>query len=178
MKNQDTKFYHDAKRIWSTVVKIEADCPNELKLQLELHKKLLNLFQPGSYYYYIFNIFLGEFDFMSNNVSSILGYSIEEMTVPFFIENIHPDDKPYFLKFENHIAKFFKSLPFEKIQNYKAQYDFRVRTHDNRYIRILHQAIQVNYDTENFYHTLGIDTDISHIKQEGIPTFSLIALED
>ena len=178
MKKQNTKFYIDAKKIWNTVVTIDADCPNELKLQLERHKKLLNLFHPGSYYYYIFNIFLGEFDFMSNDVFSILGYSAEEMSIPFIIEKIHPDDKPYFLKFENHIAKFFQTLPFEKIKKYKVQYDFRLRTKDDRYVRILHQAIQVNYDEENFYHTLGLDTDISHIKQEGVPTFSLIGLED
>jgi DNA-binding CsgD family transcriptional regulator len=176
MKKQHSKFYLSAKKIWNTVVKIDRDSNHELKLQLELHKQLLSLFQPGSYYYYIFNIYQGEFDFVSPTVTALLGYLPEEMNVPFVMENMHPDDKPYFLKFEYHIAQFFKTLPFDQIQNYKVQYDFRIKAKNSQYVRMLHQAVQVNYDKENFYHTLGLDTDISHIKQDGLPSFSIIGL--
>ncbi|MNL63404.1 Spore germination protein GerE [compost metagenome] len=41
----------------------------------------------------------------------------------------------------------------------------------------MHQAIQIDYDESNFYRTLDFDTDISHIKPEGIPTFSIIGLD-
>lgn len=41
----------------------------------------------------------------------------------------------------------------------------------------MHQAVQIDYDENNYYRTLSLDTDISHIKQDGVPCFSLIGLE-
>ncbi|MBC9909877.1 helix-turn-helix transcriptional regulator [Chitinophaga varians] len=94
------------------------------------------------------------------------------------MENIHPEDKPYFLNFEYQVVEFFKALPFEKIMKYKVQYDVRVRNKWNQYQRILHQAVQLDYDEKNYYRTLSLHTDITHIKQEGKPCFSLIGLDD
>ena len=177
MSNQQSQFYLSAKKIWSTVVKEDSTHPHELKLELDLHKRLLNLFQPGSYYYYVFNIFQAEFEVVSPGVTNILGYLPEEINLPFFLEILHPDDKPYFLQFETRITEFFKALPFEKIAKYKMQYDFRLRAKNGRYVRLLHQAVQIDYDESNYYRTLDIDTDITHIKPDGIPTFSIIGLD-
>lgn len=177
MSNLHSQLYVRAKKIWATVVKDDPGYPLELKLQLELHKQLLNLFQPGTYYYYVFNIFQADFDYVSSGVTQILGYLHEEMNIHLFLEIIHPDDKPYFLQFEQRITEFFKSIPFEKIPKYKMQYDLRMRTKDNRYVRILHQAIQIDFDETNYYRTLDVDTDISHIKKDGIPSFSIIGLD-
>jgi DNA-binding CsgD family transcriptional regulator/PAS domain-containing protein len=177
MSNQQSQLYLRAKKIWSTVVKEEPGYPLELKLQLELHKQLLNLFQPGTYYYYVFNIFEADFDFVSPGVTNVLGYMPEEMDIHFFLEIIHPEDKPYFLQFEQRITEFFKNLPFEKISKYKMQYDIRMRTKDNHYVRLLHQAIQIDFDETNYYRTLDVDTDITHIKKDGIPSFSIIGLD-
>lgn len=177
MSNQQSQIYLSAKKIWSTVVKEDPTHQYELKLELELHKRLLNLFQPGHYYYYVFNIFQAEFDMVSPGITKVLGYMPEEMSIPFFLEILHPDDKPYFLQFEQRITEFFIDLPFDKIQNYKMQYDFRMRTRDGRYIRLLHQAVQVDYDETNYYRTLSVDTDITHLKPEGAPNFSIIGLD-
>ena len=73
MPNQQSQLYLKAKKIWGTVVKEEPNNPLELKLQLELHKQLLNLFQPGTYYYYVFNIFEADFDFVSPGITNVLG---------------------------------------------------------------------------------------------------------
>jgi len=177
MSNQHSQLYVKAKQIWSTVVKEGPGYPLELKLQLEIHKQLLNLFQPGTYYYYVFNIFQADFDFVSPGVTNLLGYLPEEMDIHKFLEIIHPEDKPYFMQFEQRIAEFFKDLPFEKISKYKMQYDLRMRTKDNRYVRILHQALQIDFDETNYYRTLDVDTDISHIKKDGTPSFSIIGLD-
>ncbi|WP_276089318.1 LuxR C-terminal-related transcriptional regulator [Pedobacter sp. JY14-1] len=177
MSDQGTQFYFNARKIWNTVVKEDPGRPYELELQLDLHKRLLNLFQPGSYYYYVFNIFQAEFDFVSPGITAVLGYAPEEVTTAFFIDKLHPDDKPYFLQFEQRITEFFIALPYDKVQNYKMQYDFRIRARNNKYVRILHQAVQIEYDESNFYRTLDVDTDISHIKPDGIPTFSIIGLD-
>ncbi len=177
MQNQKSPMFLQAKKIWETVVNEKPSYPLELKLELTLHKQLLSLFQPGTYYYYVFNIFEADFEFVSPGVTNILGYEPEEMDIHLFLEIIHPEDKPYFLKFEQRITEFFKNLPFDKIPKYKMQYDFRMRTKDKRYVRLLHQAIQIDFDEVNYYRTLSIDTDISHIKSAGIPSFSIIGLE-
>lgn len=177
MEKSTTNFYLTAKKIWGTVTKTDSEYTKELELELEFHKRLLNIFQVGRYYYIVFNIFQGQIEFVSQGVKDILGYESEEITVQFFIDKIHPEDKSYFLNFEYRIAEFFKSLNFEKIKNYKVQYDIRIKAKDNNYIRILQQAIQVDYDETNYYRTLGIQTDISHIKKEGIPCLSIIGLD-
>jgi DNA-binding CsgD family transcriptional regulator len=177
MPNQHSPFYLSAKKIWSTVVNENPSHPHELKLELDLHKRLLSLFQPGSYYYYVFNIFKAEFDVVSPGITNVLGYQPEEMTAAFFVDIVHPDDKPYFLQFERHITQFFKALPFEKIPKYKMQYDMRMLAKNNKYVRVLHQAVQIDYDETNYYRTLDVDTDITHIKPYGTPVFSIIGLD-
>ncbi|OOG17300.1 LuxR family transcriptional regulator [Sphingobacterium sp. CZ-UAM] len=123
-------------------------------------------------------MYTGDLEIVSEGSENLLGYKPEELSLPLFMERIHPDDKPYFLNFEYKVVEFFKSLPYEKVKNYKVQYDIRIKRKDGQYIRILHQAIQIDYDERNFYRTLSLHTDISHIKQEGKPCFSLIGLDD
>lgn len=173
----ESPLYLSAKKIWRTVVNEDPGRPHELELQLELHKRLLHLFQPGTYYYYVFNIFQARFEFVSPGISEVLGYTPDEMDIHHFLDILHPDDKPYFLEFERRITDFFRGLPFEKIAKYKMQYDFRMKAKDGRYVRLLHQAVQVDYDETNYYRTLDIDTDITHIKPSGIPCFSIIGLD-
>lgn len=177
MQRSTSDFYLNAKKIWGTVVKTDSVDSNELRLQLEFHKRLLNIFQVGSYYYLIFNIYQGAIEFISPEVTDVLGYEIDEMSAEFLMDKIHPEDKSYFLNFEYRITEFFKPLPFDKIKNYKVQYDYRIKAKSNKYVRILHQAVQIDYDITNFYRTLCLQTDISHIKQDGIPCFSIIGLD-
>jgi DNA-binding CsgD family transcriptional regulator len=177
MEKSTTDFYIAAKKIWGTVTKTYSDYTKELEFELELHKRLLNLLQIGKYYYFVFNIFQGEFDLMSKNVKDVLGYEPEEMTVMFLLDNVHPDDKKYLLNYEFKSIEFFKTLDFDKIKKYKAQYDFRIKAKDNKYVRILQQTIQIDYDQTNFYRSLAIHTDISHIKKDGEPCFSIIGLD-
>ncbi len=178
MKKSTTNFYLTAKKIWDVAVKTDSEYTAELELQLEMHKRLLNIFQVGNYYYYIFNVFQGTFDFVSEEIRDILEYEPEaEYTTIKMVDNIHPDDKIYFLNFEQKSIEFFKTLPFDKIQKYKAQYDYRLKAKNNKYVRILQQIVPIDYDETNFYRTLGIHTDISHIKKEGIPCFSIIGID-
>ena len=48
---------------------------NRPNIELELYKKLLNFFQVGDYYYYIFNIKDIAFDLVSPQVETVLGYT-------------------------------------------------------------------------------------------------------
>lgn len=177
MQRSTSEFYLTAQKIWRTVVKSDSIDSNELKLQLEFHKRLLSIFQVGSYYYLVFNIYQGAIEFISDGVLDVLGYEPHEVNTGFLMSKIHPEDKSYFLNFEYRITAFFKPLPFDKIKNYKVQYDYRIKAKNNKYVRILHQAVQIDYDGNNFYRTLCLQTDITHIKQNGIPCFSIIGLD-
>jgi len=177
MEKSTTNFYLAAKKIWDVAVKTDSEYTAELELQLEMHKRLLNIFQVGNYYYYVFNVFQGALDLVSEEIRIVLGYEPEEFTVIKIIDSIHPDDKIYFLNFEQKSIEFFKTLPFDKIQKYKAQFDYRIKAKNNKYVRILQQVVPIDYDETNFYRTLGIHTNISHIKQEGIPCFSMIGID-
>lgn len=177
MDTENPSFYGTAKKLWKTVVDTAASDSFELELQLELHKKLLSIFQAGTYYYLIFNMYKGDVEFISAGVTDVLGYQPDQVNAGMLMEKIHPDDKAFFLNFEYKITEFFKALPFDKIKNYKVQYDYRIKASNNKYVRILHQAVQIDYDETNFYRTLCLQTDISHIKQEGVPCFSIIGLE-
>lgn len=178
MEKSKTAFYQTASKFWRTVANKEtiADI-KQLQEQIELYKRLLNIFHAGEYFYYVFNMYTTKFDVVSENISEILGYSQDEFTIPLFLEIIHPDDKSYFLNFEYKVVEFFKALPYEKAKYYKVQYDMRLRKKDGKYIRILHQAIQVDYDEKNYYRTLSLDTNITHIKPEGTPCFSIVGLD-
>ncbi|WP_317614762.1 LuxR C-terminal-related transcriptional regulator [Elizabethkingia anophelis] len=179
MKQRESKYYLTAKKFWKTVVNIDTEADmSKLQLQIEFHKRLLNIFQAGSFYYLIFNMYTGDVEIVHEDCKKMTGYDPEQFSAPFLMDLIHPDDKPYFLNFEYKVVTFFKSLPYDKIKNYKVQYDFRLKKKDGQYIRILHQAIQIDYDEKNFYRTLCLHTDITHIKPEGKPHFSLIGLDD
>lgn len=178
MKKSKASLYFTAKEVWKTVVDKETTPDfKQLRKQIEWYKRLLNIFHAGDYFYYVFNMYTTEFDVISENICEVLGYKPEEVTVALFLEILHPDDRAYFLKFEQKVVDFFKALPHERSKYYKVQYDIRLRKKDGKYIRILHQAVQVDYDENNYYRTLSLDTDITHIKTEGTPCFSIIGLD-
>ncbi len=179
MPMAQSDYYLTARRFWKTVTDRDVTISeSQLQLQLEAQKRLFNIFQAGNFYYIIFNMYKSELDFVDSNITNVLGYAPEEFTIALLLENIHPEDKPYFLNFEYRVVEFFKALPFEKVMKYKVQYDVRVKNKWNKYQRVLHQAVQLDYDEKNYYRTLSLHTDITHIKPEGTPCFSLIGLDD
>ncbi len=83
-----------------------------------------------------------------------------------------------FTNYENAIGQFLKSLSIEKLTKYKIRYDFRVRKANGSYIRVLHQSTVIKHDESGgLLMTMGVDTDITHLKKEGKPVLSYIGLE-
>lgn len=151
---------------------------NRKEIDVELQKKILSVFNVGDFYYYIFNVLELKFDYISPEIRNVLGYEPEEFTLGFYLEKIHPDDKPVFLNFENTLRVFFGKLPKEKFFRYKVRYDYRVQRSDGSYARILHQVITINYsDDGGILHTFGVHTDISHLKTSNQMSLALIGLE-
>ncbi len=149
---------------------------DELHFELEVHKRLLNIFQVGDFYYMIFNLIDSRFDVVSESIRDVLGYEPKDVNVPFFLSNIHPDDQPWFLNFENKVVEFFQKLRPEQIPNYKIRYDYRIRKTDGTYIRILQQVVTIQHDGGNVMRTLVVHTDITHIKENGLPVISFIGM--
>lgn len=168
-------FYQEAQKIWQNIA-LDVDIGN-LAFELQIHKKLLNIFQVGDFYYFIFNVKNAEFEFVSPEIQKILGYDPETLSTDFFLSQIHPEDQIYFLNFENKLHHFFKALPSDKIEKYKVRYDFRIKNSEDRYIRILHQLIIIQHEGIHIFRSLGVHTDITYLKPEGKPVLSFIGLE-
>lgn len=165
----------EAGKIWQELSKNAT--VKEAGFEPEIHKKLLNIFQVGDYYYMVFNLPETKFDIISDEMVQVLGYEKNEITVPSFISNIHPDDQPWFLNFENKVVEFFSTLRSDQVTNYKIRYDYRIRKKNGDYIRILQQTVTLQFEGENqVVRTLVVHTDISHLKRDGLPVLSFIGL--
>lgn len=169
-------LYEEARKIWQIMT--ESKDPPDLTLDLEINKKVLNLFHVGDFYYFIFNVQKAEFDYIHPAVFDLLGYNANECTVAGMMNNIHPDDRGWFLDFENTAVNFFNNLPPEKVKKYKVRYDLRVKKADGEYVRLLQQTIPIQHDGKGtVLRTLVVHTDISHLKMAGSPVLSFIGLE-
>jgi DNA-binding CsgD family transcriptional regulator len=163
--------------IWKPITRTKKS-GEELTIDLEVHKKLFNLFQVGDFYYMILNVPEANLEFVSEQIEKMLGVSAKDLSLANFFDRIHPEDQPIVLSFENFIGTFFANLPIEKIPCYKIRYDFRIRKANGDYLRILQQVVVIDYDDDGFfYKTLGVHTDISDLKTEGKPLLSLIGID-
>jgi DNA-binding CsgD family transcriptional regulator len=171
------KMLEEAHKIWSQI-RMDGSVIN-LNFELDLQRKLLSFLHVGNFYYYIFDVMTGSFNYISPQIVQVLGYSPEEITTEFFFSRIHPDDQPVFLNYEKEVVRFFQKLPVEKICKYKFSYDYRVQNSNNTYIRILQQVITIEYDSDaKVLVTLGVHTDISHIKKDNSSSLSFIGLDN
>ena len=169
--------FKQAKNIWEGVIRNGKEI--KLELELDIHKRLLNIIHVGRFYYYIFDIQNMTLPFVSESITDILGYTPEEFTPEFFFTQvIHADDAQYYVNFENKVAEFFRVLTVDTIFKYKVQYDFRVRKKTGEYIRVMQQVVTLETtETGGINKSLGIHTDISEIKSEGTPSLSIIGME-
>jgi DNA-binding CsgD family transcriptional regulator len=168
-------LFKQAAEVWTKVS--EGDTIVGLKFELEVHKKLLNFFQVGDYYFFIFNLHELKFDLMSSEIESVLGYKPNNITVPQFLSLIHPEDEPYFISFEKKVVEFISKLNESQIPNYKVRSDYRVKKANGAYIRILQQIAFIEFGAEkNLLRTFIVHTDITHLKEFGRPVLSFIGM--
>jgi DNA-binding CsgD family transcriptional regulator len=165
-----------AQRAWQTAIKKGKEI--NLNIDLEVYRKLMNVVSVGPFYYYIFDLQNESYPFVSPDFTNVLGYSPDKFTPEFFFQILHPEDAPAFLKFGEKSVEFFKSIPPEDIFKYKVRFDFRLRKNTGEYIRVLQQVVILQTtETGGINKTLGIHTDISHIKTEGYPVLSFVGME-
>ncbi|MEC4050475.1 LuxR C-terminal-related transcriptional regulator [Flavobacterium sp. SUN046] len=140
--------------------------------------KIEQIFSIGDYYYFVIDVISFSLEFIHENQTKVLGYPKDQISLEFLIEKIHPDDAPTFLNYGTEIAKFYASLPKDKVMKYKTRYDYRARRSDGSYIRILHQGLPIQTDDNGgMIRKLIIHTDISHYKKDTNSTLSFIGLD-
>lgn len=166
----------EANRIWKRFA--SRTSPERMELELELYKKLIDFFHVGDSYYFVFNFNTCQFDIISKEVTSVLGYQPAQINMAFIMDKLHPEDHPWFLHFEKTTVDFFTSLPLDKLMKYKVRYDFRIRTTAGIYKRVLQQVVMAEHDnTGRALRTLGMHTDITYLKEHGRPTLAFIGLQ-
>lgn len=170
------KLFATVSKIWSELTKDSVS--SNFSQKILLHNKLLNFFHVGDYYYYIFNISSISIEFVQDQMSEILGYAKKDFTPENIVANIHPDDLAHFVNFENTVSIFLSNLPVEKIQKYKIRYDYRIKKANGEYIRILQQNVTIeNSDNGAILRTLGMHTDITHLKYENKASLCFIGID-
>lgn len=167
-------FYEDAKQVWKKP-ELEA-APLLAPSDVARYKKMLDIFQVGSYYFFIFNLATADFAYMSPEVTQVLGYD-QSVSARQIVEAIHPDDRQHFIRFELDFTRFATTIPPESYKKYKLQYDFRIRHRNGTYRRILHQVMAYHHVGTEVLQSICVHTDITHLKKHNIPEFALIGYE-
>ncbi|MEO6358261.1 MAG: LuxR C-terminal-related transcriptional regulator [Ferruginibacter sp.] len=152
--------------------------PDLLQMELDFYKKLWNFSLIGESYYFILNHNTLSFEYVSKEITSVMGYDPSEFDVSFMNSRLHPDDFSWFLSLGDRLVNFFSTVPLEKLKKYKVRYDVRYRKQDNTYARILYQGLMLEHDENGgILRTLGVHTDITYLKQDGKPTLSFVGLD-
>ncbi len=150
-----------------------------LQFELDLHKRVLGLFGVGDFYYYVFNVKKLHFEYISEQFEPITGWQIPDFDLQHFLDCIHPDDQSFYVNSQQAVSKQLVSqVSPEELYYYKVSLDFRFRCADGSYKRMLQQTVSLRQDDAGAQlYTLGIHTDISHLKTDNTPVLSIIGLE-
>jgi DNA-binding CsgD family transcriptional regulator len=152
--------------------------PGSFNLELDLYKKLLTFFVIGESYYFVINHHSLTCDFVSKEVEDVMGYAPSEFSLQFLNEQLHPDDKPWFLSNGHKSIEFFSGMAIDKMLKYKLRYDIRYRKKNGEYARILYQGVIIEHDDNGMLlRSLAVHTDITYLKKEGKPVLSFIGMD-
>jgi DNA-binding CsgD family transcriptional regulator len=174
MKNEP--FTHELNSIMEGLS--SENTPGTLEIEQDFYKRLLNLFLIGDSYYFIINHQSFAIEFVSKEVEDVLGYHPNAFDVHLMNAILHPDDRYWFLAFGKSVLDFFSKLPMEKMIKYKVRYDIRFRKLNGEYARMLYQGLLLEHDENGrFLRTLSTHTDITCLKQAGIPALSFIGMD-
>lgn len=176
MKNRGNAALGVAKKVWDEITLTGNVAPANIEEALK--SKFHHLFHVGPWYYYVFNVIHARFEYIDPQITSVLGYSPNEMDAEMWFSCVHPEDQAAVLNFEKTAVEFFRNLSQDKIARYKFSYDLRFRNKDGKFIRILQQILPLSFDANSReLLTLGVHTDITHIKPDGKPTMSFIGFD-
>lgn len=137
-----------------------------------------NFLCAGPSYYYVVELGLHRFVYVSQGITGVLGADPETLEIRDIVERVHPEDLPFFARCEEIVARFFlEKIPAEERTLYKTSYVMRLRHNDGTYRYILHQAAAIELDSfGRMSRILGVHTDIGHLVSGVKRRLSLIHL--
>jgi DNA-binding CsgD family transcriptional regulator len=145
--------------------------------EVEMYRLFLNTFSLGDFFCFVYFLPEQKLEYCSDGIEKILGIAREEFGLGFLIENMHPEDLDGYAQNESALYHVLKTIPPEKLTRYKARQDFRVKTVEGSYKRLLHQVLILQHDSDGaIIRTYGITTDISPYKMDGEMRVDLIGL--
>lgn len=166
-KNKLIKF-EDWKANWYYIANYkDGNVPPDFEIQV--YKKLLDIFHVGPYYYFVFNVPKVQMEFVSDSVTEVLGIEADMFTPGTIFDRMDDEDRALFLHNEKCVSDFFKNMAWEDFFNYKVCYDFRIKDHQGQYKWIYHQVVAMQCEHESIVRTLGVHTDISSFKTGEVP---------
>jgi DNA-binding CsgD family transcriptional regulator len=152
--------------------------PGHLKFDADYYKKFFSFFLLGDSYYFIINHHTLKMEYVSDEIETVMGYLPSEFEIGFMNDQIHPEDRSWFLAIGSSMIDFFSQLPIEKLMKYKVRYDIRFRKKNGEYARILYQGVLLEHDQNGrFLRTLSVHSDITYLKQEGKPVLSFLGMD-
>ena len=130
-------------------------------------ENLSDVFQIGDHFHVVSNIADEHIEFCCEGISNVVGYEAREFTRHQLIKNIHPEDLAVFLKQEDKIIELYNRQSTAQTSNFKACYDFRLRTKLGAYKRLMRQIVHFGCDDAgNPVRCLCVFTDITHLKRD------------
>ena len=92
-------------------------------------------------------------EYVSKEIEAVMGYLPSEFEIGFMNDQIHPEDRSWFLAIGSSMIDFFSQLPLEKVMKYKVRYDIRFRKKNGDYARILYQGVILEHDQNGRHST-------------------------
>ncbi|MDX8338398.1 LuxR C-terminal-related transcriptional regulator [Draconibacterium sp. IB214405] len=183
----DEKSINKIKKAWEpNKVKI----PVKTELYLNIIEQVVNLFTPGSFYYYIMNFGTFQMDYVDARIETVLGVNIKDWNLERMFELVHPEDQAQMHRKEAKAIEFILNrIPKEQILKYKVVYLLRLRHANGNYKTILQQSKALTLSEDGkVQQVLGIHTDVTHLNMaidhkisfigDGLPSYYSLSTDD
>lgn len=140
--------------------------------------KLASLFASGNFYYFVFNWYTTEMEFVDPNIKNILGIEPEEWNEVKYLEMQTPESLSQTQRKEATLGRYCNEvIPSKELPNYKSSYFVTMITADGREKRILHQSNTLTLSENNsIERVFCVHTDLSHMKLLKDETVSMLGM--
>jgi len=146
---------------------------------IDIKDMIGNLFCPGPWYSFRFEINEGYFSYIHPNGKDFYGKEAEDILLEDLIERIHPDDHDFFLRCEALVAQFLtERINPNDIFKYKFVYSYRFRAPNGEYRHFLHQCIAfARGEKGNMTTSFGVHSFIDHLSPKSNLKLSIIGMD-
>ncbi|MGB6037448.1 MAG: helix-turn-helix transcriptional regulator [Cryomorphaceae bacterium] len=146
--------------------------------EVDLSDLLMRTFHIGDFFYLVYYFPDQEMEYCSEGTRDVLSIEPQVFSLPYMVENMHPDDLKNFMRFEGTLLTFLPTIPPEKLVKYKCSYDYRIKDGKGKYKRLLHQVLNLQNDEDGAHiRTFAVLTDITHLKTDNHMQLNLIGLD-